>query len=134
MKFKTIGPIISILSLSGLCLAFSGCTTKDDLIVWKATFPAPDGQNIATAGTVQNGGFGTASIETSVYLAPEGHSDQPTQVIGLSCNGPMRRPYTLDNVANAGGSVDLQVHWVGPTRLVVTYRGEATVDFQAIKF
>jgi hypothetical protein len=40
----------------------------------------------------------------------------------------------LDNVANAGGSVNLTVNWITPTHLHVAYRGPADVTFQAIRF
>jgi hypothetical protein len=116
------------------CCGLQGCTTKDALTVWKAAFPAPDGSYIATADTVQNGGFGSGSIETSVYLARAGQNYRPVEIIGLSCNGPMPHPYVLDNVANAGGSVNLTVKWIAPTHLHVTYRGPAEITFQAVKF
>jgi hypothetical protein len=111
-----------------------GCTSKDSLTVWKDSVPSPDGLYVATVDTIQNGGFGSASIETSVYLAEVGRPEQPTQIVGLSCDGPMPRPYVLDNVANKGGSVHMTVKWVTPTHLLVTYEGHAEIDFQAVKF
>jgi hypothetical protein len=116
------------------CLSLPSCTTKDDLTVWKAAFPAPDGSYIATDETVQNGGFGSGHVDTSVYLAQAGQNYNPVEIIGLSCNGPMPHPYVLDNVANAGGSVNLTVNWITPNHLHVTYRGPAEITFQAVKF
>jgi len=122
-----------VLSMEG-CVLLSSCTSKADLTVWKADYPAPDGSYIATADTVQNGGLGSGGIETSVYVAQTGHSDQITQIVGFSCDGPISRPYVLDNVANAGGGIDLAVNWITPTHLDVTYRGRGEAFFQAVKF
>ena len=46
----------------------------------------------------------------------------------------MPRPYTLDNVANAGGSIDLHIEWTTSNHLHVTYRNHPKIYFQAIKF
>jgi hypothetical protein len=51
-----------------------------------------------------------------------------------ACDGPVPHPYTLDNIANAGGSINLKLQWTDPTHLHVTYQGNATVTFQAAKF
>ena len=67
------------------CLLLS-CTSKADLIVWKAEFPSPDLSYVATAETIQNGGFGSGGISTSVYIAQARHSDQATEVLGFSCD------------------------------------------------
>jgi hypothetical protein len=69
-----------------------------------------------------------------VYLAQAQQSSHPTEILGFACDGPIAHPYTLDNVANAGGSINLKVEWINPTHLHVTYRGNATVSFQAVKF
>jgi hypothetical protein len=128
----------SIVCSSALCTLVSvllvGCTSKDSLTVWKDSIPSPDGSYVATVDTIQNGGFGSASIETSVYLAQSGRPDQATKIVGLSCDGPIPRPYVLDNVANNGGSVHMTVNWVTPAHLLVTYQGHAEIDFQAVKF
>jgi hypothetical protein len=130
---------------SALCTAFlimvswigvlaSGCTSKEDLTVWKATFPSPDGAWLASVSTVQNGGFGSAAINTSVYLARAGNSGSPTEVLGFSCNGPMARPYVLDNVANKGGSINLTMKWITPSHLEVTFSGHPDLYFQVVKY
>jgi hypothetical protein len=129
----TRGSAAALISFA-VCVFGSGCASKENMTVWKAAFPSPDGSYIATADTVQNGGFGSASIETNVYLEQAGHSDQPTEVLGFSCDGPMSRPYVLDNVANAGGGINLSVKWITPSHLHVTYQGRADVSFQAVKF
>jgi hypothetical protein len=122
----------SIAILVGFLLL--SCTSKDDLMVWKAEFPSPDSEYIATAETIQNGGFGSAGISTSVYIAQAGHSDKKTEILGFACDGPIAHPYTLDNVANAGGSINLKLKWIDTSHLHVTYQGNPAVYFQAVKF
>jgi hypothetical protein len=61
MHRAIFGPLSLILLL---CFCSVSCTSKEDLIVWKAEFPAPDHEYIATAETVQKGGFGPAIIAT----------------------------------------------------------------------
>ena len=126
--------LCSLIFYTAVCLVVLGCTSKDSLTVWKDSIPSPDGSYVATVDTIQNGGFGSASIETNVYLAQAGRPVQTTIIIGLSCDGPIPRPYVLDNVANKGGSVNLTVKWATPTHLLVTYRGHAEIGFQAVKF
>ena len=134
VNFK-LSVVLFLTSLTtGLCVLLSCCTSEDDVTVWKATFPSPDGPYIATARTLQNGGFGSNSIQTEVLLSQAGRTAHPIEVAGFGCDGPMPRPYTLDNVANAGGSIDLHIEWITPNHLHVTYRNHPEIYFQAIKF
>lgn len=108
----------------------SGCNAPT---VWDAEVPSPDGQYIAIANTVQNGGFGTDSIDTIISLQQANIPKTRTIVLAFDCNGPVPHPYVLDDVANAGGTINLKVHWVTPSHLDVTYHGNPTIDFQAVK-
>jgi hypothetical protein len=130
---SSVVPLLASLT-AGLCVLLSCCTSEDDVTVWKASFPSSDGSYIATARTLQNGGFGSNSIQTEVLLAQVGRTAHPIEVVGFGCDGPMPRPYTLDNVANAGGSIDLHIEWITPNHLHVTYRNHPEIYFQAIKF
>jgi hypothetical protein len=47
---------------------------------------APDDGYIATAETIQNGGFGSAGISTSVYIAQAGHPDKKTEILEFACD------------------------------------------------
>jgi hypothetical protein len=114
-----------------LGVAGSGCDHLDDPTVWRAQFPSPDGQWIATALTTQYGGFGSALISTSVHLRRTDGSVSDTTVLELSCPGPIAHPYVLDNSANAGGSVHLSVTWDSPTALRIDYDSQPTIAFQA---
>lgn len=120
---------ISLMAI-GLCLLGVGCSAPT---VWKAEAPSPDGHSIAIVRTVQGGGFGTANIDTTVYLKSTYYSNPPIQILGFSCEGPVPRPYVLDNVANVGGTINLRMKWLTPSHLQVTYTGHPVLYFQAVK-
>jgi hypothetical protein len=125
--------ILSAISLIVLTVALLGIGCDDAPIVWRAEVPSPDGSWIAVALTQQGGGFGTAYINTTVSLKSTHLSNAPQTVLGFSCQGPVPRPYTLDNVANAGGTIDLQMKWLTPSHLEVTYSGHPDLYLQTVK-
>jgi len=112
----------------------AACVKKEDLIVWKAEQHSPDNQWIASADTVQNGGFGSASVDTNVYLQRAGDSRPPLEVLGFHCHTAVPHPYALDNTANRGGTINLTMRWVTPTHLHVTYQNHPDLSLQMIKF
>jgi len=129
---RGIGLDGSCLVIVGGCLLLAGCSRPT---VWKAEARSPDGHYIAIAQTIQTGGFGTDSIETGVLLKPTIDSYPPTDVLDFDCQGPVPRPYTLDNKANVGGTIDLTMKWLTPTHLEVTYDGrDGTLTFQAVRY
>lgn len=101
--------------------------------VWKAEVRSPDGLWIASAQTIQNGGFASAHIDTMVFLKWTRNSDSPQEVLGFSCLGPVPRPYVLDTAANAGGTIDLTMKWLSSSHLEVTYDKHPDLYFQVIK-
>jgi hypothetical protein len=132
MKIR-VASIFSV--ILGVCVLISGC--KDVPTIWRQEVQSPDGSWLAIAHTEQNGGFGSASITTGVDLKRiDGtvHSGRPVDILELWSNGPSpKRPYVLDNDANAGGMVNLTMKWLDPSHLEVTYDGQARVDFQVVK-
>lgn len=104
-----------------LCALILGCTSRDDLVVWKAELASPDGAWLATADTVQNGGPGNAEIHTTVFLQGRDKQVPRQEVFVIECQGPIPHPYTLDNVANAGGCVGLTMVWSAPNQLHLSY-------------
>jgi hypothetical protein len=122
----------------GACVLGLGCwearPTLEDLTVWKAEARSPDGQWLATARTVQNGGFGSANIDTYVELKRTNVAGSAKTVLDFDCDGPVPRPYTLDNVANKGGTINLTMNWANPSRLDVTYDGPARIDLQVANY
>jgi hypothetical protein len=121
--------------IPGIFVIVSGCRPSlDDLTVWRAEVRSPDGLWIASARTIQNGGFGSAHIDSVVYLKQNNASQPPTEVLAFDCNGPVPRPYVLDNVANAGGTINLTMKWVTPSHMDVSYNGRAGIlELQVIK-
>jgi hypothetical protein len=120
--------------LLGIFFAFaSGCRTNTgDLTIWKSELRSPDGLWIASARTIQNGGFGSADIETIVSLRQSRVSQPSVDVLVFACQGPAAAPYELSN-ANAGGTIDLTMKWLSPRHLHVTYDKHPDLLFQAIK-
>ena len=117
-----------VLMILGTCIFGAGCGSADT--IWREELRSPDGLWLASADTVQNGGFGSASIQTQVYLEKTNGAKTRKEVLGFSCEGPAARPYTLDNVANKGGTIDLEMKWVSPSHLEVTYNGRASINLQ----
>jgi hypothetical protein len=107
--------------------------TLDDLTVWKTQLASPDGQWIASARTIQNGGFGSGDISTVVYLHRNGDTRPPQEIVEFD-GGAVAHSYVLDNVANRGGGISLALQWVTPTKLVVTYKSNPRIDLQVVKF
>lgn len=131
MGWKTCFKPISLIII-GVCVSSSGC--RDAPTIWTAEARSPDGLWIASARTIQNGGFGSAHIDTIVYLKWTEDSKPPQKVLGFSCDGPAPRPYVLDNVANAGGTINLTMKWVTPSHLDVTYDKHPDLYFRVVKF
>jgi len=95
---------------------------------------SPDRQWIASAETIQNGGFGSASVETTVYLTRKEGSKHSHEMLVFHCHDPVPHPYTLDNVANRGGTIDLQMSWTSPAHLNVTYTRHPDVLLQVVRY
>lgn len=131
-SLSAIRTVFSFIAI-GLCVLAIGCRDNAAPTVWTAEARSPDGLWLATARTDQNGGFGSASIETEVFLLQANVSQPPIMVLGFSCEGPVPRAYVLDNNANAGGTINLTMKWVTPSHLDVTYNGHAILNFQAVK-
>jgi hypothetical protein len=120
----------ALLLTIGVCVLGTDCGTPT---IWKAEARSPDGLWIASVQTLQNGGFGTASLDTVVYLKQNNRSEPPVPVLGLSCRGPAPRPYVLDQ-ANAGGTINLTMKWLTPSHLEVTYDSHPDLYLQVLKF
>jgi hypothetical protein len=120
------------LTIIGLCVFGVGCR-QGPKTIWKAEVRSPDDLWLARVETVQTGGFGSAAIMTTVYLKRTNVSGPATQVLGFWCEGPAPRGYVLDNIANKGGTINLTMKWLSPSRLEVSYDGRADLNFQVVK-
>lgn len=116
-----------------ICLSASSCAKRDDLVVWRTQVDSPGGVWVASADTVQNGGFGSGGIETTVYLKRRSAHLPPIAVLGFSCAGPVPHPYVLDNVANRGGTINLKMRWSDPVHLDVVYGGDPSINLETIR-
>lgn len=101
-----------------VCAFGSGC--KDSAIIWSAESQSPDKHYVASARTEQSGGLGTASVFTTVYLKQIGQS--PTEILILS-----------NESAYPSGITAVNMTWTTPSHLSITYKGHATIEFQAVK-
>lgn len=103
----------------GICLLFSGCGNNASPI-WSGHKKSPDGHWIATAETIENAGFGSGDVETSVYVAQ--NSQPPIEIlVFINDNG---RPI---------GVTSVELSWKTPSHLDVTYKAGARLDFQVVK-
>jgi hypothetical protein len=91
-------------------LACCDCAT-----IWSTQARSPDGQFVASAETVQNGGPGTAYIATTVTVRQSFKTEGPDVLV-------------LSNLLP-----DLRLTWLTPTHLKISYTKPATVEFQAIR-
>jgi len=113
-------PVAGMFIIVGLCYLV-GC--KNSERTWTAEMKSPDGRFIATAETLEPGGWGNgAPPETYVDLNWASGSQKPTVVFSFN-DGP-----------NEPGGMNVGVRWLTPRHLELTYKGNPTIDFQAIKW
>lgn len=125
---KTVRTASIWLLLSLLSLSLVGCRgmpkVADDPTVWKMEARSTDGAWLAAARTDQNGGFGSAYVDTVVTLTKlDGTINwgKPFELLAYANGGPIRKPYVLSE-ENAGGGVNLQLRWIETRHLVIDYR------------
>lgn len=95
-----------------------GC--RDSAVILSAESPSPDGRYLARAKTEQFGGPGTAYVRTTVYLK---QGRRPAvEILGLS-----------NESAYPAGITRVGMNWLSPFRLELTYKGQATLDFEAVR-
>ena len=102
------------------CVLLSGCKGGDT--IWSAEARSPDGNRIASGRTIANSGFGTGYIWTAVYLNWTKGSQRPTAILQLS-----------DTFEMPSDEINVEMKWLTPTHLELTYKGHRTLDFQAVK-
>lgn len=114
----SIGMAISLLML-GACVLMSGCKAPP---TWSAEVRSPDGKMIATADTFANGGFVAPGPDaTFVYLSWTTGS-QPKMLILAFSDGHFEPD-----------GMRVGMNWLTPTHLELTYKGQRTIDFRAVK-
>jgi hypothetical protein len=116
--FALIHKATSLL-IFGACLLASGCRGSET--IWSAEARSPDGTMLASARTVAQSGFGTGYIGTIVYLSWAKGSQPKMEILGLS------------DQSEAPGAANVEMKWLTPTHLELTYKGRHTLDFEAVK-
>lgn len=116
-KFK-----FSLLLSLAFCVLMSGCWGSR--AIWFAESRSPDGKVLAKArAEATNGGLSIQSIsETKVYLKWAAGSSKDTSVLELA------------DASDAAVDTQVEMKWLTPTHLELTFRGNQTVVFQAIKW
>lgn len=122
-----------IFLLLGACFFVVCCDGPS--IIWKEEVRSPDGFWTAIALTEQQSGPGNAWCGTTVSLKRTNVSESPEEVVGITCHGAIGEAYTLNNIANAGGTIGLRMKWLDPSHLEVTYDKRLAGDlfFQVVK-
>lgn len=101
-------------------LVTSSCSNSEQ--TWLTEVRSPDGKFIATARTLQPGGWGTgAPPETSVDLNWTTGSQKPAEI--LQFVGDVDQP---DNMK-------VGMVWLSPTQLEITYKPKRIIQFQAVR-
>ena len=125
IKFVSGGPCDRRKALWFLVLAVfamgMGCGAGET--IWSAEARSPDGHWLATAQTVQTGGFGTGVTTTDVNLKWIKGSDRPETIL-VFVHDPRSVPDTIH----------LSMNWVTPSHLEVTYDGHPRMNFQVVKY
>ncbi len=112
----------------------NGC--RSNLTVWRTELLSPDKAWLAVAHTDQNGGFGSAYVDTVVSLKKLDGSvnrGKPFDVLEYPDGGPIRKSYVLSD-ENAGGGVNLQMKWLSASHLEINYSGNIDPDLQVVRF
>lgn len=111
---------VSLPAVVFVCAILPGCGSAD-AIIWSAKATSPDGQLAATASTTQVAGPGNNRVGTSVYVE-QTKVARPVLVLGFT-----------NESAYPSGVTAVTLHWLSNSRLDVTYKAGATIEFQAIK-
>lgn len=107
------GPVAAIL-MSVMLLACVGCGERP---TWSAESRSPDW--IATAKTVEYGGFGTNAVETTIEIKRVDGSGSPERVLAFADSGP---------------AIALKMQWDGPSHLAVRYNANPVLlYYQVVK-
>lgn len=102
--------------------------------VWKQDVRSPDGVWIATARTDQEGGFGSAWVETTVSIRKVNRTvnrGKPFDVFSYPGGGSIPKSYVL---SNQNADPDLQITWLTPRHLQITHLSPVSPDLEVVRF
>jgi hypothetical protein len=107
-----------LLLMVGACLLMSGCKAAP---TWSTESRSPDEKMVATAEAFTNDGFVAPGPPTTlVYLKQTAGSEKAMLVFAFSEGPP--------------DGMQVNVNWLTPTHLELTYGGQHTIDFQAVEY
>jgi hypothetical protein len=118
--------ITSVTALATLLGSHGDTVRKKDVI-------APGGAWVATAQTRQQGGFGSAWVETTVSVKKlDGTVNRGEPFDVLSYQGDIvSKAYVL---SNENADTDLQLNWSTPTHLQIYHRSAVNPDLEVVRF
>lgn len=117
------GSSLVVLALTlGFCVLALGC--KSSKTIWSSESHSPDGKVVASVHAVaRNQGLSIISgVDSSVYLNWATRAKQPMLVLELA------------DASDAPVDTHVDMNWLTPTHLELTYKGNQTVVFQAVKW
>jgi hypothetical protein len=109
------------LLILGPCVVAFGCKGSAET-TWSAEAQSPDGKMIARAQTIVNSGFGTGGYASIVSLNWTKGSQNPVNILIFT-----------DAPAEPENTSVVEMKWLTPTHLELTYKGHRTIGFQAVK-
>ncbi len=119
MKTKPFRLSIALPAFCAICLlALTACQSATQTI-WTAQSKSPDGAYIALAHTENTDGPGINAQYTVVELEQSFNGAKPVTIL------------TLDEGSEA--VKNLRMNWTSPTHLAVSYQGNPTLLFEAVK-
>jgi hypothetical protein len=96
----------------------SGCKAAP---TWSTESRSPDEKMIATAEAFTNSGFVAPGPPTTLVYLKRTAGSQKAKLVFAFSEGPP-------------DSMQVNVKWLTPTHLELTYEGQHTIDFQAVKY
>jgi hypothetical protein len=106
------------LLIIAVCLLMSGCKAAP---TWSTESRSPDGRMVAKAEVFTNGGFAAPGPSTTfVYLKQTTGSEKAVLIFAFSQGPPEGMQVKMD--------------WLNPAHLELTYEGQHTIDFQAVRY
>jgi hypothetical protein len=119
-RFSSSFKLSPLLTLA-ICVFMSGCGGP---AIWSAESRSPDGKVLAKARTAAtSGGLSIlSSTDTKVYLKWATGSRTDTSVLELA------------DASDAPVDTQVDMNWLTPTHLELTFKGNQTVVFQATKW
>jgi hypothetical protein len=113
-----LSPLLTV----AICALIFGCGGSHS--IWSAESRSPDGRVLAKASAAAtNGGLSIlSSTDTKVYLKWATGSRTDTSVLELA------------DASDAPVDTQVEMNWLTPSHLELTFKGNQTIVFQAIKW